>query len=138
MMQDLHDDIHQIAPTLAKLEKTKIEAPEGYFDTFSERMLNRIKSENIKPEPKIFAFNKLSKYFAAASIFIVLGVSIYIFKIQHQTASVKESSIEDIYLSEIDESTLIDYHTTVNNVDEGLNFDEYQNYLDEQSLIEHL
>lgn len=138
MMKDLQDDITKIAPTLSKLDKTKIEAPEGYFDTFSDRMLNRIKSENIQPEPKIFTLTKFSKYIAAASIFLVLGVSIYIFKIQFKSATVKENSIEDIYLSEIDESTLIDYHTTVNNVDEGLNLDEYQNYLDEQSLIEHL
>jgi hypothetical protein len=44
----------------------------------------------------------------------------------------------DVYLSEIDEATLIEFSNTNNTKDEKSDIDVYQSYIDEQSIIDEL
>ena len=48
-------------------------------------------------------------------------------------------STEDIYLSEIDEATLVEFTANDNiKIDVKSNIDEYQEYIDEETIIEEL
>lgn len=145
MNKDLHKELEEIAPMLSKLPKENIEAPEGYFESFSDRMLARVKTERIEPSKSIVRpIQRYSKYLAAAMVLVFMGLSIYIFKIKQTTiinnVAVTSLTEEDIYLEELDEASLIEYANlnSNNKVEVKTDVDEYQNYIDEQTIIEEL
>ncbi len=66
-----------------------------------------------------------------------MGISLYIYKTQYSISS-EAIPVEEIYLTELDESTIIEF-AQVNIVDETKNeTDVYQQYLDEETIIEEL
>lgn len=137
MNKELKDEISEFAPMLSSLPKKELEAPEGYFDSFSSRMMARIEHEKIQPDAKTIPLYAIKKYLAAASIFIFMGISFYLYKSQ-QNIQTEDIPLEEIYVSELDENTLIEY-TQISNVDEVKNeTDVYQQYLDEETIIEEL
>ncbi len=145
MNNDLQKELNEISPMLANLPKETIEAPEGYFDSFSDRMLARIKAEQTEPSKSIVRpIQKYTKYMAAAMVLVFMGLSISIFKIKQtnifNTSSANNTlTVEDIYVEEIDEATLVEYANTNNvKVEIKADVDEYQNYIDEQTIIEEL
>ncbi len=137
MNKELKDELNEIAPRLSNIPKKELEAPSAYFDSFSDRMMARIKNEKIEPDTKVIQLKQWSKYLAAAMVFVVMGVSIYIFKIQNEK---KEEilNIDEYYLTEIDESVLIEYTTNTTNEETQTEEELYQQYLDEQTIIEEL
>lgn len=144
MNQDLQKELEEISPMLAKLPKESFEAPEGYFESFSDRMLARVKTEQSAPSKSIVRpIQKYTKYMAAAMILVFMGLSIFIFKIKQTNSAIKTANInlttEDIYLEEIDEATLVEFaNTNTSKVEIKADVDEYQNYIDEETIIEEL
>jgi len=143
MNEELNKELEELAPSLAKLTKEHFDAPEGYFNTFSSRLLDRIKDEQVAPQtPTIISIVPWKKYLMAASVFIFMGTSMYIFKLNHtnqyQSKELQNQSMLDVYLSEIDEATLIEFTKSSNNKDEKSDIDVYQSYIDEQSIIDEL
>jgi hypothetical protein len=137
MNKELKQELEEIAPLLSSLPKKEIEAPEAYFNTFSSRVMDRIKNENIAHDAKIIRFNHWKKYLAAAMVLLSVGISFYIFEIQNDATN-DPSNMEDLYLAELDESTIIEFTNTVQSEDLKNDIDIYQQYLDEQSIIEEL
>ena len=114
MNEELNKELEELAPSLSKLTKEHFDAPEGYFNTFSGRLLDRIKNEQVAPQtPTIISIVPWKKYLMAASVFIFMGTSMYIFKLnntnQYQSKELQNQSMIDVYLSEIDEATLIEF-----------------------------
>jgi len=143
MNEELNKELEELAPSLSKLTKEHFDAPEGYFNTFSGRLLDRIKNEQEAPQtPTIISIVPWKKYLMAASVFIFMGTSMYVFKLNHTQVSVSNNadsqSMVDVYLSEIDEATLIEFSNTNNTKDEKSDIDVYQSYIDEQSIIDEL
>ncbi len=143
MNEELNKELEELAPSLSKLTKEHFDAPEGYFNTFSSRLLDRIKNEQVAPQtPTIISIVPWKKYLMAASVFIFMGTSMYIFKLnntnQYQSKELQNQSMIDVYLSEIDEATLIEFTKSSNNKDEKSDIDVYQSYIDEQSIIDEL
>lgn len=142
MNEELKKELTEIAPSLSKLHKEHIEAPEGYFNTFSSRLLDRIATEQVAPEKHlVLQMLPWKKYLVAASVFVFMGLSMFIFKLNHTNKSLSNStasqSMDDVYLSEIDEATIIEYSSS-NTKDEKNDIDVYQSYIDEQSIIDEL
>lgn len=137
MNKELKNELTEIAPVLSSIPKKELELPAAYFDSFSDRMMARIKDEKVEPEPKIIRFKQWSSYLAAAMVFVVMGISIYIFKIQNENTD-ETLNIEEYYLTEIDENVLMEY--TSNTATEETQNDEdiYQQYLDEHIILEEL
>jgi len=143
MNEELNKELEELAPSLSKLTKEHFDAPEGYFNTFSSRLLDRIKDEQVAPQtPTIISIVPWKKYLMAASVFIFMGTSMYIFKLNHtnqyQSKELQNQSMLDVYLSEIDEATLIEFSKSNNTKDEKSDIDVYQSYIDEQSIIDEL
>ncbi len=137
MNKELKDELNELAPMLSKLPKKELEAPEGYFESFSSRMMARIEHEKIQPDAKTIPLYSIKKYLAAASIFIFMSISLYLYKTQYNT-QIEDTPLEEIYVTEFDESTLIEY-TQTTYVEESKNeTDVYQQYLDEETIIEEL
>jgi|GEM_PF-2501116 len=142
MNKELHKEIEEISPLLANIPKEDVSAPVGYFDTFSSRMLDRVNEESLNaPKTKVISFYKYTKYLAAAVVLVFMGISIILFKINHQSkanTTIDQSvNTEDIYLSELDEASIIEYSSqTIEN--NKSNIDVYQDYIDEETLIEEI
>ena len=142
MNKELHKEIEEISPLLANIPKEDIRVPEGYFDTFSSRMLDRVKEEDLNaPKSKVLSIYQYTKYLAAAVVLVFMGISIILFKINHQSnvnTSIDQSvNTEDIYLSELDEASIIEYSSqSIEN--NKSNIDVYQDYIDEETLIEEI
>lgn len=137
MNEELKKELEEISPLLSNIPKEDIKAPEGYFDSFSSRVMARIHTEQIKQEPKIISIYNWKKYLVAAMLFVFMGLSVYIYKAQENN-KVENISIEDFYLSELDESTIIEYTNNLATEEPKNEVDVYQQYLDEQTLIEEL
>ena len=139
MNRELNKELKEISSTLAELPVERIEAPEGYFDDFSDRMLAKVKSMPMETaKPGVFKMHNWEKYLSAAAVFIFIGLSILIFKIKQTKPDINSISTEDIYLSEIDEATLIEY-TNLNSKNEiNSSVDVYQDYVDEEHILEEL
>jgi hypothetical protein len=137
MNKELKQELEELAPMLSSLPKKEIEAPEAYFNTFSSRVMDRIKNENITQDAKIIRFKHWKKYLAAAMVLLSVGISIYIFEIQ-KDGSTDNTNLEDLYLAELDESTIVEFTNTVQSEELKNDIDIYQQYLDEQSIIEEL
>ena len=59
MNKELHKELEEISSVLANIPKEDISAPEGYFDNFSSRMLDRVKSEGLNaPKTKVISIYK--------------------------------------------------------------------------------
>jgi len=144
MNKELKKELEEIAPMLSNLPKNDLKAPEGYFSSFSDRMLDRIKAEESQPSKSlVFPITNFTKYLAAAVVLFFMGLSIYIFKINNEvkmnSTTEQAMSTEDIYLSEIDEATLVEFTANDNiKIDVKSNIDEYQEYIDEETIIEEL
>lgn len=143
MNKELHKELEEISSVLANIPKEDISAPEGYFDNFSSRMLDRVKSEGLNaPKTKVISIYNYTKYLAAAMVLIFMGISILMIKNNHQTNTIQlnemSTSSEDIYLSELDEASIIEYSSqTIDNSSKS-GIDVYQDYIDEESLIEEI
>lgn len=137
MNEELKKEIEELSPLLSNIHKEDIKAPEGYFDSFSSRVMTRIHTEPIKQEPKIISIHNWKKYLVAAMLFVFMGLSVYIYKAQENN-KVENISIEDFYLSELDESTIIEYTNNLPTEESKNEVDVYQQYLDEQTIIEEL
>lgn len=145
MDKELQKELEEISSVLSSLPKETIEAPEGYFESFSDRMLVRIKTEQQSSAKSIVRpIQKYTKYLVAAMILVFMGLSIYLFQVK-QTTTINNVAVtilneEDIYLEELDEASLIEYVNlnSNNKVDVKADVDEYQNYIDEQTIIEEL
>ncbi len=145
MNNELKKELEEIAPSLANIPKEDIQAPEGYFDSFEKRMMAKIKAENIEPENIIPLFpskRNWSNYIAAAVILFFIGFSIVLYKINQESATNTSinttASIEDIYLSEIDEESIIEYTNTHSQTNNTSEIELYQSYIDEETIIEQL
>lgn len=142
MNKKLHKEIEEISPLIANIPKEDLSAPVGYFDTFSSRMLDRLKEEGLNtPKTKVLSIYHYTKYLAAAVVLVFMGISIILFKINHQSkvnTSINQTvNTEDIYLSELDEASIIEYSSqTIEN--NKSNIDVYQDYIDEETLIEEI
>lgn len=142
MNKELHKEIEEISPLLANIPKEDVSAPAGYFDTFSSRMLDRVNEEGLNaPITKVIAIYKYTKYLAAAVVLVFMGLSILLLKNNHQSnvniTTDQSVNTEDIYLSELDEASIIEYSSqTVENTKS--NIDVYQDYIDEETLIEEI
>jgi|688.fasta_scaffold650243_2 hypothetical protein len=137
MNKELKDELIELAPVLSKLPKKELEVPEGYFDSFSSKMMARIKYKNIEPNTIAIPLKKWSNFLAAAIVFVVMGISIYIFKIQTQNTD-ESITIDEYYLTEIDESVLMEFTTNTANEETQTEEELYQQYLDEHTIIEEL
>lgn len=141
MNKELHKEIEEISPLLANIPKEDLSAPVGYFDTFSSRMLDRVKEEHLTaPTTKVLSIYQYTKYLAAAVVLIFMGLSILLIKQNHQSSvnmNIDQSiNTEDIYLSELDEASIIEYSSQT--IDNKSNIDIYQDYIDEETLIEEI
>lgn len=139
MNRELKEELKEISPTLAELPLERIEAPEGYFDNFSETMLAKVKSKPLEvTKPSIINLSHWGKYLSAAAVFIFIGLSILIFKAKQTTTYTNSLNTEDIYLSEIDEATLIEYTNLNSKTEINTSVDVYQEYIDEEIILEEL
>lgn len=143
MNKEIHKELEEVSPLLANLPKEELKAPEGYFDTFSTRLIDRIHLEENKPSKSlIISFKHFSKYVAAAAVLIFMGLSIYIIKINNDTKINKVAeqnfNTEDLYLSEIDEATLVEYANTSIPLENKTDVETYQDYIDEETIIEEI
>lgn len=140
MNKEVKDEIKEIAPLLAKVEAPELSVPDGYFDSFGSKLLKRIKEEEIrsdeKEEVKIVQFLPAKKYLAAAAIFVFMGLSILLYKINHLAETNTNDSVE-AYVQELDENSIIEY-AIVNTNEQTEESDHYHSYLDEESIIEEI
>ena len=140
MNKELKDEIKETAPLLAKVEAPELSVPDGYFDNFSSKLLKRIKEEEIrsdeKDEVKIVQFLPAKKYLAAAAIFVFMGLSMLLYKMNHLAETNTNDSVE-AYVQELDENSIIEY-AIVNSNDQIEETDHYHLYLDEESIIEEI
>lgn len=136
MNKELKDEINELAPLLAKLEAEKPSVPNGYFENFSSKLMQKIKEEESNPELKIISFLPPKKYLAAAAVFIFMGLSMLLYKLEHQQENTTNDSV-DAYVQELDENSIIEY-AIINTNEQLEETDHYHSYLDEESLIEEI
>lgn len=137
MNKELKDEINELAPLLAKLEAEKPSVPDGYFENFSSKLIHKIKQEEeTKPELKIISFLPPKKYLAAAAVFIFMGLSMLLYKLEHQQENTTSDNV-DAYVQELDENSIIEY-AIINTNDQTDDNDHYHSYLDEESIIEEI
>lgn len=140
MNKELKDEIKETAPLLAKVEDPELSVPDGYFDNFGSKLLKRIKEEKIrsdeKQDAKVVQFLPAKKYLATAVIFIFMGLSMLLYKINHQIENTKNDNL-DTYVQELDENSIIEY-AIVNTNEQTEETDHYHPYLDEESIIEEI
>ncbi len=131
-----------VAPILFSIKKKKIEAPEGYFDTFSDKVMNRIHAEEI-PSSRITILNNRSMQYAiAASMILFIGFALSIYSIQQKETSKMQGDVvvstEDIYIDEIAEEHLINYVDEINTSNNNDELDSISAYLNEEIILEEL
>ena len=83
------------APKLAQMEKVNpFVVPEGYFDTLSDRINNRIAQETKKPA-KARIIPMWTRYAAAACLTCVLGLTLYLNLKQTTPSKINWNEIPD-------------------------------------------
>lgn len=89
------DNWQSEAPQLAQMEKINpFQVPQGYFDTLSARIQNRIDAQE-KPKSGLKMIPIWAKYAAAACITLALGITLYLNLNQNQV-NFNELSDEEI------------------------------------------
>ncbi len=115
--------------------------PEGYFDTFSEKMMAKLPKEETKVI-SIYASRK--RWIFAAAAVLVLALSVPIFnKLSANTAELDQQTLEDYitYNSGLSENDLVDLLEKEDiekmNVDYNIQDKDVEDLLSENSNIEH-
>lgn len=145
MNKELKRELEEIAPRLANLPKEDIVAPEGYFESFEERLFAKIREDytvGSKNFPLYPSKNNKLRYLAAAVVLFFAGLSVVLYIIKQEpsanNSATASASLEEVYLSEIDEESIIEYANTNTLTNTSSEIELYQPYLDEETIIEQL
>ncbi len=124
--------------------KSGFKVPDGYFDSFSEKVMSQISSESLDEDTKVISFlgrNKKWMLSIAATFIVLFSVSYYfdnITKSTSETSEIEHYIVTDSTITDDDIASLlneqdiqklnVDYileHNSTENIDlETLNFEE--------------
>lgn len=138
-----NEDLHKIAPKLSKIEKkNNFEVPDGYFDTFSQRLLERLHPEKqpaLLERVMVFIRPHLALATMMAGIFIIafLGIKLFISEDIHtiDVTSIGMADMLEYELNEMDEISLMEMLAETENVNEQVTSEDDE-YVDQ--AIEYL
>ncbi len=83
-----------------------LQVPEGYFDSLSARIQERIRLEE---QTKVIPLYRRPIFrYAAAAAFIILSFSLYLSNFATQESPEQTLSLGEYYMPELDEATLIE------------------------------
>ncbi len=85
--------------------KLPFEVPENYFENFAQQMDEKIMLKSNSSRK----FLKPWMYIAASLVGILLAVQIF-YSVNKSNATTKEENYESYVLSQVDESSLVDYY----------------------------
>jgi hypothetical protein len=140
---NMHEEsIDQLAPKLSAMRQPwgDQHAPEGYFNTFPDKIINRVKSVEGQTVRRIPMSKVNLRLAVAASLVFYIGFALSIYVAQKRISSINVvnslDSSHDLYLDEVDLEHVIEVASELENT--GTLEIGIEQYVDEYHLLEEL
>lgn len=140
---NMHEEsIDQLAPKLSAMRQQFRDqhAPEGYFNVFPDKIINRVKSVEGQTVRRIPMSKVNLRLAVAASLVFFIGFALSIYVAQKRISSINVvnslDSSHDLYLDEVDLEHVIEVASELENT--GTSETGIEQYVDEYHLLEEL
>lgn len=144
-MQKQNTDHENLPPFLKEAGKRMpYKVPEGYFEAFPGRIMDRIREQDLRPAKKGIYYTWIGKA-AVIAVLLIMGASVWFYMdspVWRSMNSLSKVDIQSLPIEEIDEELLLEELALNTTPVDSAASDELETYLletvDEELLIQQL